>query len=101
MSRPAPAIEHDPEEILARLPERYRGRFLADYREAMIAAAHETWRWRNLAETLRLWHLRSLAYSQPGYEQARAAGAGIGGIPAEEVIAGWSELVAQHASRKA
>lgn len=89
-------IGHDPEEILVRLPERQRERFLADYRAAMVAAAHETWRWRQLAETLELWHLRSLAYSAPGYEQARAeAAAGVPGVSAEEVIPGWSRLVAE------
>ncbi|MFD8532595.1 DUF6247 family protein [Streptosporangium canum] len=31
--------DHDPDEILARLPERYRDRFLAEYRAAMVAAA--------------------------------------------------------------
>jgi hypothetical protein len=94
-------IGHDPEEILARLPERYRARFLADYRAAMVAAAHETWRWRQLAETLNSWHLRSLAYSSPGYEQARAeAGRGENLTSAEAVVPGWAELVAEHGSRE-
>ncbi|WP_067143985.1 DUF6247 family protein (plasmid) [Microtetraspora malaysiensis] len=93
---------HDPDEILSRLPERYRARFLADYREAMIAAAHETWRWKHLAEVLNLWHLRSLTYSQPGYDQARAdVAAGLPGTPAEDVIPGWAELVAERTSRSA
>lgn len=91
---------YDPDEILARLPERYHGHFLADYRAAMEAAMHHTWQWKQLSETLRLWHLRSVAYSTPGYEQARAkAAAGVPGVPAEDVIPGWAELVAQHASR--
>ncbi|MEU7942373.1 DUF6247 family protein [Microbispora bryophytorum] len=95
-------IGHDPEEILARLPERYREHFLADYRAAMEAAMHHTWKWKQLAETLHLWHLRSVAYSAPGYEQARAeAAAGVSGIPAEDVIPGWAELVAQHENRQA
>ncbi|MFE3448664.1 hypothetical protein ACFXJ8_06965 [Nonomuraea sp. NPDC059194] len=43
-----------------------------------------------------------MAYSQPGYEQARTeATTGIGSIPAEDVIPGWAELVAQHADRSA
>ncbi|MFF3672315.1 DUF6247 family protein [Microtetraspora malaysiensis] len=93
---------HDPDEILSRLPERYRARFLADYREAMIAAAHETWRWKHLAEVLNLWHLRSLTYSQSGYDQARAdVAAGLPGTPAEDVIPGWAELVAERTSRSA
>ncbi|MGV9776745.1 DUF6247 family protein [Streptosporangium sp. NPDC003464] len=88
-------IEHDPDEILAQLPQRYHGRFLAEYREAMVAAAHETWRWKHLAETLTRWHLRSITYSAPGYEQARAdVAAGVPGVPADRVIPGWSQLVA-------
>lgn len=61
----------------------------------MVAAAHETRRWRQLAEVLNLWHLRADAYSAPGYEQARAdAAASRQGVPAEQVIPGWAELVA-------
>ncbi|SDQ03156.1 DUF6247 family protein [Thermostaphylospora chromogena] len=89
-------IGYDPDEILARLPERYRPAFLADYRAAMVAAAHETWRWHDLTKTLRLWHLRSLTYSASGYEQARAdAAAGVPGVPVEQVIPEWAKLASQ------
>ncbi|MFF0250746.1 DUF6247 family protein [Streptosporangium sandarakinum] len=95
------AIGHDPDEIVSRPPERYRARFLAEYREAMVAAAHETWRWKHLAEVLNLWHLRSLTYSAPDYAQARAdVVAGVPGVPADIVIPGWPQLVAD-AGRKA
>jgi len=88
---------HDPDAILAALPERYHEAFLADYRAAMQAAMHHTWQWQQLTQTLHLWHLRSVAYSAPGYEQARAeAAAGIADVPAEQVIPGWAELVATH-----
>ncbi|MBO4274570.1 DUF6247 family protein [Microbispora triticiradicis] len=50
---------YDPDDILARLPERYHERFLAEYREAMVTAAHETWRYRQLQEVLQIWHLRT------------------------------------------
>ncbi|WP_084955763.1 DUF6247 family protein [Thermoactinospora rubra] len=92
---------HDPGGILARLPERYRDRFLGDYRAAMRTAAREPWRWGELTDTLDMWHRRSVAYSRPGYEQARAeAAAGVDGVPAEDVIPGWFELVAGRESRR-
>jgi Family of unknown function (DUF6247) len=87
-------IEHDPETILARLPDRYREIFLADYRSAMEAAAHQVWKWKHLGEVLHMWHLRSVAYTQPGYEQAKNdALAGVS-VPAEDLIPGWADLVA-------
>lgn len=93
-------IGHDPDEILARLPERHREQFLAEYRAAMVAAAHETWRWKQLTETLNLWHLRALMYASPTYERARAdADAGVPGIPAEQVIPGWGELAGRQSGR--
>ncbi|GIH97868.1 DUF6247 family protein [Planobispora siamensis] len=86
---------YDPDEILHRLDERHHAAFLADYRAAMVAAAHETWRYRQLQEVLKLWHLRAVMYASPSYAQARAdADAGVPGIPAEDVIPGWAELVA-------
>ena len=42
----------DPELILARLPERYRAMFLAEYQAAAEAAAHEVWRYKQLQELL-------------------------------------------------
>jgi hypothetical protein len=59
----------DPEGILNRLPERYHERFLAEYREAMVAAAHETWRFVHLQEVLSLWNRRAVMYSRPGHEE--------------------------------
>lgn len=95
-------IGHDPDGILVRLPERYREKFLSEYRAAMVAAAHETWRWKHLAEVLDLWHRRAAAYSVPGYEEARAAAAaGVEGTPVEALVPGWAELVAAHAGRQA
>ncbi|MFI6293870.1 DUF6247 family protein [Nonomuraea sp. NPDC050790] len=97
------AIAHDPSEIRARLPERYHEQFRAEYQAAMVAAAHEDWRWKELAAVLNLWHLRSLTYSQPGYQQARAevAEGAAGMVPAEEVILGWPSLVDEYARRTA
>jgi hypothetical protein len=73
------SIPRDPELILARLPERYRPQFLAEYEAAAEAAAHEVWRYKQLQELLQSWLLRATAYSQPGFAQRRAdAGAGRG-----------------------
>ncbi|GLW22931.1 DUF6247 family protein [Microbispora triticiradicis] len=93
---------HDPDDILARLPEQYHERFLAEYREAMVAAAHETWRYRQLQEVLKIWHLRAIAYSRPGHERARReAREGINVVPAEDVIPRWADLVASRADSPA
>lgn len=102
----AQPVEHhdpyDPDDILARLPERYHERFLAEYREAMVAAAHETWRYRQLQEVLKIWHLRTLAYATPGFEAARRdASRGVNTVPAEQVIPGWAQLVASRADHPA
>lgn len=76
---PLGADPRDPELILARLPERYRSTFLAEYQAAAEAAAHEVWRYKQLQELLQTWHLRATAYNRPGFEQRRAdAAAGRG-----------------------
>jgi hypothetical protein len=83
----------DPEDILRRLPHDERDRFIRDYRSA-LDAAHELWRYRQLQEVLRLWHLRAIAYARPDFkERAEQARTGASGdfSPAEEAIAGWSE----------
>jgi Family of unknown function (DUF6247) len=79
----------DPELILARLPERFQRIFLDEYRAAAEAAAHEVWRYKQLQELLRSWHLRAVAYSQPDLAQRRAdAGAGRGTyVSLEQVLA--------------
>ncbi|MBG0819061.1 DUF6247 family protein [Planomonospora sp. ID82291] len=96
---------YDPDDILRRLDERHRPAFLADYREAMVAAAHETWRYRQLQDVLKNWHLRALLYARPGFEQhAAEAAAGINTVPAEEAVPGWPDVnaaVAAHAARRA
>jgi hypothetical protein len=61
----------DPEEILHRLPETERARFLDEYHSA-LEAAHEVWRYRQLQEVLHTWSLVAAAHSQPGYETRKA-----------------------------
>jgi hypothetical protein len=90
----AEPIDHgplNPEDILRRLPAGERDRFLREYHSA-LEAAHELWRFRQLQDVLRLWHLRAVAYAQPDFadraEQARA-GDPAAFIPAAETIPGW------------
>jgi hypothetical protein len=86
---PHGADPRDPEQILARLPEQFQATFLAEYRAAAEAAAHEVWRYKQLQELLQLWNLRAVAYSRPDFFQRRAeAAAGLGEyISLEEAIA--------------
>lgn len=88
-AEPLDGFGPDPDDIVGRLPERERERFLAEYHRA-LDAAHETWRYRQLRDLLRLWHLRAIAYAQPDYlERAQDAITGRDFIPAEQVIPGW------------
>ncbi|HEY3002643.1 MAG TPA: DUF6247 family protein [Kribbellaceae bacterium] len=66
-----PAFEpvDEAEAILDALPERWRAQFLEEYRQA-LDAAHEVWRFHQIRDVLRVWHLRAVAYSRPGFEQA-------------------------------
>ncbi|GLZ04839.1 hypothetical protein Acsp03_23050 [Actinomadura sp. NBRC 104412] len=83
----------DPEDILRRLPQDERERFIRDYRSA-LDAAHELWRYQQLQDVLRLWHLRATAYASPDFaqraEQARS-GDPSAFVPASEAIPGWAE----------
>jgi hypothetical protein len=89
-----PVDDHDPDdpvEILAVLPEGYHAQFLAEYKAALEGARRPE-QFRQLRELLRLWRLRAVAYSGPGYEERLAAarhGRGAGIAPAEQVIPGW------------
>jgi Family of unknown function (DUF6247) len=71
-----PVDDHDPDDpvgILAVLPEGYGAQFLAEY-TAAVEGARRPEQFRQLQELLRLWLLRAVAYSGPGYEE-RLAGA--------------------------
>jgi hypothetical protein len=80
--------DHDPDdpvEILAVLPEGYHAQFLAEYTVA-VEGARRPEQFRQLHELLRLWGLRAVAYSGPGYEERLAAahhGRAAGIAPAE------------------
>jgi hypothetical protein len=89
-----PVNDHDPDdpvEILAVLPEGYHAQFLAED-TAAVEGARRAEQFRQLQELLRLWRLRAVAYSSPGYEERLAAaghGRAAGAAPAEQVIPGW------------
>ena len=61
------------------LPEGYRAQFLAEYTVA-VEGVRRPEQFRQLQEMLRLWRLRAVAYSGPGYED-RLAAAVPGGAP--------------------
>lgn len=81
----------DPVEIMRVLPEPYHEQFLAEYATAVEKARHPE-QYRQLHGLLRLWRLRAVAYSDPGYE-GRLATVREGNtedfVPADQVIPGW------------
>jgi hypothetical protein len=89
----------DPVEILRVLPGRFHGQFLAEY-DAAVAVARRPDQYRELHRRLRLWRLRAVAYSDPGFEgrlaaaQDVAAGGTREGTPIEEIVPDWDERVA-------
>lgn len=91
-----PVDDHDPDDpvgILAVLPVGYHAQFLAEY-TAAVEGARRPEQFRELQELLRLWRLRAVAYSGPGYEERLAAachGQAAGSAPAEQVIPGWPD----------
>jgi hypothetical protein len=83
----------DPVEILHVLPGRFHGQFLAEY-EAAVEGARRVEAYRRLHDLLRLWRLRAVAYSDPGYEarlQAVRKGGEEASTPIEEAVPGWAE----------
>jgi hypothetical protein len=79
----------DPAEILRLLPERHHAQFHREYAIA-IEQARRPEQYRMLRELLRLWRLRAIAYSDPGFasRQASAGSAAADDVPVEQVISG-------------
>lgn len=71
-AQPVDSSAEDPEQILRLLPQAWHGQFLDDYHQA-LDAAHEVWRFQHLRDVLHLWHLRAVAYSKPGFDEALQA----------------------------
>jgi len=89
----------DPVEILQVLPARFHQQFLAEY-DAAAAGARRPQQYRDLHRLLRLWRLRAVAWSDPGYEarlrdleDAVAAGQREG-TPVEEIVPDWDHRAA-------
>ena len=89
-----PAYDSDPDdpvEILRILPEEYHAQFRAEY-AAAVDGARRPEQFHRLQEMLRLWRLRALTYSSPGYRQWLTAApeehvAGV--VPASQLIPTW------------
>jgi hypothetical protein len=90
----------DPVEILRILPGEFHEQFLAEY-DTAVTAARQPDQYRGLRHLLRLWRLRAVAYSDPGYAarlQAIEDAVRTGrrdGTPIEEVVPDWSERIAK------
>jgi hypothetical protein len=66
--------------------------------EAAVDGARRPEQYRQLHDLLRLWRLRAVAYSEPGYETRLQAVRGAvrtgsleGAAPIEEIVPGWSQ----------
>jgi hypothetical protein len=92
----------DPVEIMRVLPARYHEQFLADY-DAAAASARRPEQYRRLHQTLRLWRLRAVAYSDPDFEtRLEAVRSDVSdGTLIEDVVPGWAERVAAARRRRA
>lgn len=103
-----PAFDYDPDdpvEILRVLPPQYHEQFLAEY-DAAAAGARRPEHYRELHKLLRLWRLRAVAYSDPGFddrlrEAQESARTGRRGTPIEEIVPDWNERVAAAERRRA
>lgn len=78
-AEPWPQDPLDSERILGVLPEHEQPVFLAEYGRA-VDKAHDPAGWKHLRRFLRLWAIRAIAVSEPGFYEAQdRARAGSGG----------------------
>jgi hypothetical protein len=94
----------DPVEILKALPSGFHEQFLTEY-DAAAAGARRPEQYRQLHRLLRLWRLRAVAYSDPGYADRLAAmqetvRSGRDGTPIEDVVPDWDERIAASQRRR-
>jgi hypothetical protein len=91
----------DPVEILAILPDRFHEQFLSEY-DSAVASARRPDQYRQLHYMLRLWRLRAVAYSDPGFEsRLESARAGSGNqTPIEQVVPDWDSRLAAARRRR-
>jgi hypothetical protein len=95
-----PVQEYDPDdpvEILRVLPEQFHEQFLAEY-GAAVDGAHRVEGYRVLHDLLRLWRLRAVAHSAPGFEarlervrESVRTGSLEGWVPIEDIVPDWSD----------
>jgi len=89
----------DPVAILHVLPGRFHEQFLAEY-DAAVVSARQPEHYHALHQLLRLWRLRAVAYSDPGFAarlEAVQDAVRTGrreDTPVEDVIPGWAGRVA-------
>lgn len=69
-AQPVHEPRYDPQTILESLPEVHRSRFIAEY-EAAVEAARRPDRFHELYELLHVWWLKSIAFADPGFDQAQ------------------------------
>lgn len=81
---------HDPLETLRIMPKKHHDFFLAEYTKAWEQAWHPEG-YRKFRKFLRLWRRRAIMYSDPSYEDDRAAAREGRGewIPAEQLFPDW------------
>jgi hypothetical protein len=93
----------DPVEILRILPSRFHDQFLAGY-DAAVTGARRPEHYHELHHLLRLWRLRAVAYSAPGFAaRLQAVRDAVRterreGTAIDEVVPDWAERV--EASRR-
>jgi hypothetical protein len=74
---------------------------MAEY-DAAAAGARRPEHYRDFHHLLRLWRLRAVAYSDPGFDAARdAAGTAGPGTPIEQIVPDWDERAAAVWRRRA
>lgn len=89
-----PAYDSDPDdpvEILQILPEEYHSQFRAEY-AAAVDGARRPEQFHKLQEMLRLWRLRAVAYTNPGYRERLVdapEGHASDAVPAKQLIPSW------------
>lgn len=92
----------DPVEIMRVLPGRYHEQFLADY-DAAASSARRPEQYHQLHQTLRLWRLRAVAYSDPDFESRLEEARSVAGdgTPIQDVVSDWAERVTAARRRRA
>ncbi|MGP8000238.1 MAG: DUF6247 family protein [Streptosporangiaceae bacterium] len=81
----------DPVKILHTLPKEYHAQFRAEY-VAAVEDARRPEDFHQLQEMLRLWRVRAVAYTSPGYRDRLGAapeGHAADAVPATQLIPSW------------